>query len=172
MTMSSMRKHYLQARRAGRTQAEAMRETGVSRSSAGRWDRLLRAEDAARAEVLERVKASRAERENGADDALREAKDRDISIQGSFPMPSWVTSDGPAKLAQEDSVDAERFPIGLIERLERRENAGARTLPNNHPARRGVTGLRGAMPLNEDMSGRLSRPPRMPDEPPTGIMPV
>jgi hypothetical protein len=63
-------------------------------------------------------------------------------------------------------------PIGLIERLERRENAGAPTLPSNHPANRGVTGLRGEMPLDEDMSGRLSRPPRLPEEPLTRIMPL
>jgi hypothetical protein len=56
------------------------------------------------------MKAARDARENDADAALQEAANRDVSLEGQIPMPSWATSDGPAKPAEEDSLDAERFP--------------------------------------------------------------
>jgi len=117
-----------------------MRETGISRSSAWRYDVLLHQEEDARVTVLERVRASRAAREIDAkhddDDALREAQAQDISIQGQVPMPPWDGS--RVKPAADEQLDAERFPVGLIERLERAQaSQGQRELPSSHPANRG-----------------------------------
>jgi hypothetical protein len=168
---SPQRRRYLAARRRGLTQAQAMRQTGISRSSAWRYDVLLHQEEDVRVTVLERVEAARAAREGDHDDALAAAADKGVEIQGEVPMPSWAAPDVPAKPEEEGLLDPEteldprKFPVGLVARLQRRENAGVRELPRRHPANRGITVAHGEMPLSEDMSGRLSRP-FLPEDPP------
>jgi hypothetical protein len=168
---SPQRRRYLAARRRGLSQSEAMKEVGVSRSSAWRYDQLFKHEEAERAAVRERF--SKGQPVNDDDEVLREAADRDVVLEGrpTIPIPPWDGS--RAKLAEETLVGDGSFPAGLLERRQRAQGAAPPSLPSQHPMlnRRAVVVSRGAMPESQDISGRLSRPPRLPEEPPTRIMP-
>jgi hypothetical protein len=155
---SPQRRRYLAARRRGLTQSEAITEVGVSRSSAWRYDQILHAQEAQRAEVRQRY----ASHPTDGEDALRAAADKDVEIAGPIPMPPW---EGPARPADDPLVEDGSFPSGLLERRMRVQEASS--LPLQHPMfnRRAVTVGHGEMPLSEDMGGRLSRPTPMPEEP-------
>jgi hypothetical protein len=84
---SSQRRRYLAARRRGLSQSEAMRQVGVSRSSAWRYDQLFNQEEAERAAVRERF--SKGQPRNDNDDALREAADKDVLLEGQIPISPW-----------------------------------------------------------------------------------
>jgi len=144
-----------------------MRQVGVSRSSAWRYDQLFNQEEAARAAVRERF--SKGQPRNDNDDALREAADKDVLLEGQIPIPPWDGS-RVAPSAEESLVEDGSYPAGLVERRQRAQ--GAASLPAQHPMRnrRAVTVGRGQMPLSDDMSGRLSRPPRLPEETTPGIL--
>jgi hypothetical protein len=168
---SPQRRRYLAARRRGLSQSEAMKEAGVSRSTAWRHDKLFHQEEAERAALRDRVKASRATRESDDDEALREAAVKDVAIEGpaTYPVPPWGDSqDGTrvAPSAQEPLVADGSFPAGLLERRQRaRDSQGASQGAAPLPNRRGVVVMRGPMPGSEDMGGRLSRP-FLPEDPP------
>jgi hypothetical protein len=64
-----------------------MRQVGVSRSSAWRYDQLFNQEEAERAAVRERF--SKGQPRNDNDDALREAADKDVLLEGQIPISPW-----------------------------------------------------------------------------------
>ena len=165
---SPQRRRYLAARRRGLSQSEAMREAGVSRSTAWRHDKLWNQEEAARAALRARVEATK--RANDNEDALREAAVKDVAVQGQVPMPPWVDSQNgsrPTPSAEEQLAEDGSYPSGLLERRQRAQDAETPSLPSGHPMRnrRAVTVLHGQMSGSEDMSGRLSRP-FLPEDPP------
>jgi hypothetical protein len=170
MASSPQRRRYLAARRHGLSQAEAMREAKVSRSSAWRYDQLFNHEEAERAALRERVEASRAARESDNEGALREAQAQDVSISGpaTFPEPpvGWGGSRSratpPMPSAEEPLVPDDSFPAGLLERRQR-VSQGPQQPPQAAPG--AVIVSRGEMGNSEDMSGRLSRPARLPEDP-------
>jgi hypothetical protein len=106
------RRRYLEARRRGLSQTEARKEVGISRSSAWGYDQLFNQEEAPSAAVRERV-TSRANRANDDDDALREAADRDVVLEGSptFPVPPWDGSRVEPS-AKESLVEMGASPLG------------------------------------------------------------
>jgi hypothetical protein len=170
--VSNPRRRYLAARRRGLSQSEAMKEVGVSRSSAWRYDQLWNHEEAARAAVLERVEASRAARENEKEDVLREAQAQDVSISGpaTFPEPpvEWGGSRSratpPMPSAEESLVEDESYPAGLLERRQR-ASQGSPQPPRAAPG--AVVMGRGKMDASEpNMGSTLFRPARLPEEPP------
>jgi hypothetical protein len=130
-TPRPLRKAYLNLRRRGLTQTEARRECGISRASAWRWDKLLEAEEAQRAEVRARY----AKHDN--EDTLREAGLKDVSVQGSIPMPPWVDSQNgsrPTPSAEEQLPEDDSYPSGLLERRKRAQAAAETpSLPSGHP---------------------------------------
>jgi hypothetical protein len=165
-----MRRYYLAARRRGLTQTEARKETGVSRASSWRWDKLLKAEEPQRAAVRERYNQGQPTND---DDALSAAVDQGTELSGpaTIPMPPWHDS-RPARPADDPLADEGSYPSGLLERRQRPQ--GERELPRGHPMLRGraVTVAHGAMPESQDMSGRLSRPARLSEEQSPGILPL
>jgi len=172
-TPRPLRKAYLNLRRRGLTQTEARRECGISRASAWRWDKLLEVDEAQRAEVRARYA------KHDHEETLREAGLKDVSVQGQVPMPSWGDSQNgsrPTPSAEEQLPEDDSYPSGLLERRKRAQaasqSAETPSLPSQHPMpnRRAVVVSRGAMPESQDMSGRLSRPPRLPEETTPGIL--
>lgn len=169
-TPRPLRRAYLNLRRRGLTQTEARRECGISRASAWRWDKLLEAEEAQRAEVRARYA------KHDHEETLREAGLKDVSVQGSIPMPPWVDSQNgsqPSRPADDPLADESSYPSGLLERRQRPQ--GERQLPFAHPMMRGsaVTVAHGEMPAGEpNMGAALSRPPRLSEEPPSHMMPI
>jgi len=161
-----------------------MREVKVSRSSAWRYDQFFNREMAERAAVLERlsdrVDASTEQANDDDEETFREAEVKDVVLEGpaTYPFPPWDGSqNGASRTApsvEESLVEDGSFPAGLLERRQRAQGAAPPSLPSQHPMpnRRAVVVSRGAMPESQDMSGRLSRPPRLPEEPPTRIMPL
>jgi hypothetical protein len=151
----------LAARRRGLSQSEAMREVGVSRSSAWRYDRLFNRELAARAAVRERF--SKDQRANDDADALQAAADKDVVIEGRIPMPPWGDSQNGSQVtsqAEEQLPEDGSYPSGLLERRQRVQEAPS--LPSGHPMlnRRAVVVAHGG----------IADP--LPDEPLPHIMPI
>jgi hypothetical protein len=141
-----------------------MREAGVSRSSAWRYDQHWNREQAQRAAVRERF--AKGQPRNDNDDALREAADKDILLEGQIPIPPWDGS-RVAPSAEESLVEDGSYPAGLLERRQRAQGAGTPSLPVQDPIlnRRAVTVSRGQMSESQDMSGTLNRPPFLPEDP-------